>query len=84
MRVYRERVSPVRVLTPSARIYRRDVYSPVRVITSPARIVSVRVRPSVLSREFDRIDRKYRHPLSADAVDDYLNSPYTSVSTAVY
>jgi hypothetical protein len=82
MRVYRERVSPVRVITPSARIYRRDAYSPVRVITSPARVVSIRVKPSVLSREFDRIERKYRSsPLgSYDATDDYLNSPYTSVS----
>jgi hypothetical protein len=81
MRVYRERVSPVRVITPSARIYRRDAYSPVRVITSPSRVMSVRVRPSVLSREFDRIENKHRRsPIGFDALDDYLNSPYTSVS----
>jgi hypothetical protein len=80
MRVYRERVSPVRVITPSARIYRRDAYSPVRVVTSPSRVVSIRVRPSVLSREFDRIERKHRSsPIGFDALDDYLNSPYTSV-----
>ena len=80
MRVYRERVSPVRVITPSARIYRRDAYSPVRVITSPSRVVSVRVRPSVLSREFDRIERKHRmSPIGFDATDEWLNSPYTSV-----
>ncbi|KAL7022803.1 hypothetical protein ACKWTF_012390 [Chironomus riparius] len=79
MRVYRERVSPVRVITPSARIYRRDAYSPVRVITSPSRVVSVRVRPSVLSREFDRIERKHRmSPIGFDATDEWLNSPYTS------
>lgn len=81
MRVYRERVSPVRVITPSARIYRRDAYSPVRVITSPARVVSIRVRPSVLSREFDRIERKHRSsPIGFDATEDYLNSSYSSVS----
>lgn len=81
MRVYRERVSPVRVITPSARIYRRDAYSPVRVIQSPSRVVSIRVRPSVLSREFDRIEHKHRRsPIGFDAIDDYLNSPYTSVS----
>lgn len=81
MRVYRERVSPVRVITPSARIYRRDAYSPVRVITSPARVCSIRVRPSVLSREFDRIERKHRSsPLGFEATEEFLNSPYTSVS----
>lgn len=85
MRVYRERVSPVRVITPSARIYRRDAYSPVRVITSPSRVVSVRVRPSVLSREFDRIERKHRmSPIGFDATDEWLNSPYTSVCFFIY
>lgn len=79
-RVYRERVSPMRVLTPSARIYRRDVSSPVRVVTSPARIVSIRVRPSVLSREFDRIDRKYRSsPIGVNDTEEYLNSAYSMV-----
>jgi hypothetical protein len=80
MRVYREKVSPVRVITPSARIYRRDAYSPVRVITSPSRMVSIRVRPSVLSREFERIEKKHRQsPIGFDATEEWLNSPYTSV-----
>lgn len=81
MRVYRERVSPVRIITPSARIYRRDAYSPVSIISNPARVSSVRVRPSVLSREFDRIERKHRSgPFGFEALEEYLNSPYTSVS----
>jgi hypothetical protein len=41
--------------------------------------MSVRVRPSVLSREFDRIEHKHRRsPIGFDATEDYLNSPYTS------
>lgn len=79
-RVYRERFSPVRVITPSARIYRRDVNSPVRIITSPARIVNIRVRPSTLSKEFDRIDRKYRSsPIGVNDTEEYLNSAYALV-----
>lgn len=80
-RIYRDRTSPIRVITPSARIFRRDVSSPVRVITSPARIVSIRVRPSVLSREFDRIEHKYRSsPIGFMATNGYLNSPYSTVN----
>lgn len=79
-RIYRERASPIRIITPSARLYRRDVNSPVRVVTSPARIVSVRVRPSVLSREFDRIERKYRSsPIGINDTEEYLNSAYSMV-----
>ena len=79
-RIYRDRSSPVRMLTSSSHIYRRDVSSPVRVITSPARIVSIRVRPSVLSREYGRIEHKYR-PSTArtNATEDYLNSSYSVV-----
>jgi hypothetical protein len=77
-RVYRE-LSPIRYVTPPTRIYRRDVSSPVRVISSPSRIVSIRVRPSVLSREFDRIDRKYRSsPIGVNDTEHYLNSSYAS------
>lgn len=83
-RIYRERSSPMRVLTPSSRIYRRDINSPTRVVTSPARIVSIRVRPSVLSREFDRIDRKYRSsPIGVNDTEEYLNSAYSMVSFCV-
>lgn len=71
-RVYRERVSPVRIITPSARIYRRDVTSPVKLIQSPARVMSIRVRPSTLSREFDRIERKFRGSPVRD-IDSYVN-----------
>lgn len=79
-RVYRERYSPVRIITPSARIYRRDVNSPVRLITSPGRIVNIRVRPSTLSKEFDRIDRKYRSsPIGVNDTEEYLNSAYSLV-----
>lgn len=78
--MYRESVSPIRYVTPPARIYRRDVTSPVRIITSPSRIVSIRVRPSVLSREFDRIERKYRSsPIGVNDTEHYLNSSYASV-----
>lgn len=79
-RIYRERSSPVRVLTSTSHIYRRDVSSPVRVITSPARIVSIRVRPSILSREYGRIEHKYR-PSTArtNATEGYLNSSYSVV-----
>jgi hypothetical protein len=82
-RVYRERVSPMRVITPSARIYRRDVTSPVKVIQSPARVMSIRVRPSTLSREFDRIDRKYRGSPVRE-LDGYLNSSYSTVNCLFY
>lgn len=79
-RIYRERVSPIRILTPSSRsIYRRDVNSHLRVVT-PARIASVRLRPSVLSREFDRIERKYRSsPVGINDTEEYLNSAYSLV-----
>lgn len=80
-RIYRERASPVRIITPSARIYRRDVNSPVRLVTGPSRIVNIRVRPSVLSREFDRIDRKYRSsPIGVNDTEEYLNSSYSMVT----
>lgn len=79
-RVYRERYSPVRVFTPSSHIYRRDVNSPVRIVTSPARIVNIRVRPSVISREFDRIERKYRSsPIGINDTEELLNSSYSLV-----
>ena len=79
-RVYRERASPVRLVTSTARLYRRDVNSPARIITSPARIVNIRVRPSVLSREFDRIERKYRSsPVGINDTEEYLNSSYALV-----
>lgn len=79
-RVYRERMSPVRIITPSARIYRRDVNSPVRLVTSPGRIVNIRLRPSTLSKEFDRIDRKYRSsPVGVNDTEHYLNSAYALV-----
>jgi hypothetical protein len=73
-RVYRD-LSPIRYVTPPPRIYRRDDVSPARVFTSPSRMVSIRVKPSVLSREFDRIDRKYRvSPIGFSATDNYLNT----------
>lgn len=81
-RVYRTRevVSPVRMLTTTTRTYRRDVTSPARVITSPARIVTVRMRPSVLTREYGRIENKYRvSPVRFNATESYLNSPYALV-----
>jgi hypothetical protein len=76
-RVYRERVSPMRIITPSARVYRRDVTSPVKVIQSPARVMSIRVRPSTLSREFDRIERKFRGSPVRD-IDNYVNNSYAN------
>jgi hypothetical protein len=82
-RVYRERVSPMRVITPSARIYRRDVTSPVKIVQSPARVMSIRVRPSTLSREFDRIERKYRGSPIRE-LDGYLNSSYSTVICFCY
>jgi hypothetical protein len=69
----------VRLVTSPARYYRRDAYSPVRVISTPTQVVSNRVRPSILTREFDRIDRKFRaRSLEYDATDEWLNSPYSS------
>jgi hypothetical protein len=69
---------PLPVITSS---YRRDFVSPVRVVTSPPRIVTVRVRPSVLSGEYSRIQRRYRpSPVEFDATEEYLNSPYSLVS----
>lgn len=79
-RVYRERLSPVRIITPSARIFRRDVNSPVRIITSPARVVSIRTRPASLTREFDRIARKYRSsPIGVNDTEEFLNTTYAMV-----
>lgn len=80
-RVYRERISPMRIITPSARVYRRDVTSPVKVIQSPARVMSIRVRPSTLSREFDRIERKFRgSPDRETAISSYRKNAYVSVN----
>lgn len=79
-RVYRDHYSPIRFSSPPPRVYQRDVVSPVRIFSSPSRIVNVRVKPSALSREFDRIDRKYRFsPVGPSFTDDYLNSTYATV-----
>lgn len=55
--------SPVRVISSPIRTVVRAVRSPVRVISSPARVVAIRssyLRPSIVNKEFDRIERKYR------------------------
>uniref|UniRef100_A0A1Q3FV37 Uncharacterized protein n=1 Tax=Culex tarsalis TaxID=7177 RepID=A0A1Q3FV37_CULTA len=71
--------SPVRVISSPVRTVVRAVRSPVRVITSPARIVTVRpsyLRPSILNKEFDRIERKYRASSAvSSALEQYYNSP---------
>lgn len=77
--VYRDRFSPVRTITSTTRVYRRDVNSPVRIITSPSRIMNIRVRPSTLSREFDRIERKYRAQSVFEGTSAHLNSEYSLV-----
>jgi hypothetical protein len=76
--VYRDTYSPTRTeTTTTTRIYRRDVNSPVRVITSPARIMNYSVRPSVLAKEFDRIDRRYRAKSVFDERTHDLKSEYS-------
>ncbi|KAL9693114.1 hypothetical protein quinque_012399 [Culex quinquefasciatus] len=70
--------SPVRVISSPVRTVVRAVRSPVRVITSPARIVTVRssyLRPSIVNKEFDRIERKYRASPVSSALEQYYNSP---------
>lgn len=82
-RIYRTReVSPPTQLI--TRTFRRDVLSPMRVVTSPSRYVSLRVRPSILSAEYGRIQRRLRpSPVEFDATDDYLNSSHALVSFPV-
>uniref|UniRef100_A0AAG5CY36 Uncharacterized protein n=1 Tax=Anopheles atroparvus TaxID=41427 RepID=A0AAG5CY36_ANOAO len=76
--------SPVRVIHSPVRMYGspvrtvRAVRSPARVIVSPARIVTIRspyLRPSIINKEFDRIERKYRaSPEFEDEKRDIRNS----------
>jgi len=65
-------VTPLRVITSPSR-YTRS-YSTSRVIASPTRTFSVRVRPSVLHREYKRIENKYRTNPHYSATENYLNS----------
>uniref|UniRef100_A0AAG5CWV7 Uncharacterized protein n=1 Tax=Anopheles atroparvus TaxID=41427 RepID=A0AAG5CWV7_ANOAO len=76
--------SPVRVIHSPVRMYGspvrtvRAVRSPARVIVSPARIVTIRspyLRPSIINKEFDRIERKYRASPVSSALEQYYNSP---------
>ncbi|KFB44142.1 hypothetical protein ZHAS_00011979 [Anopheles sinensis] len=76
--------SPVRVVHSPVRVYGtpvrtvRAVRSPARVIVSPARIVTIRspyLRPSIINKEFDRIERKYRASPVSSALEQYYNSP---------
>lgn len=69
-------VTPTRFIrasvTPS-RFIRASV-TPTRVITSPVRVINFRTRPSVLAREFKRIEsRALTHP-HYYATESYLNS----------
>ncbi|XP_055589403.1 uncharacterized protein CG45076-like isoform X10 [Uranotaenia lowii] len=70
--------SPVRVISSPIRTVVRAVRSPVRIISSPARIVTIRpsyLRPSIVNKEFDRIERKYRASPVSSALEDYYSSP---------
>lgn len=70
--------SPIRVISSPVRTVVRAVRSPVRVISSPARVVTIRssyLRPSILNKEFDRIERKYRSSPVSSALEQYYNSP---------
>lgn len=70
--------SPVRVVTSPVRTVVRAVRSPIRVISSPSRVVTVRssyLRPSIINKEFDRIERKYRASPVSSALEQYYNSP---------
>lgn len=58
--------SPIRVI--------RSIRSPVRVITSPARTMTIRVRPSVINREYSRIENKIRSCPAYLPTESYLNS----------
>lgn len=70
-RYIRSSVTPLRVI--------RSSVTPTRVITSPIRVV-VRSRPSVLNREFKRIEsRTLTHP-HYYATESYLNSSEARVS----
>ncbi|EGK96901.1 AGAP013481-PA [Anopheles gambiae str. PEST] len=69
--------SPVRVLGSPMRTV-RAIRSPARVIVSPARVVTIRspyLRPSIINKEFDRIERKYRASPVSSALEQYYNSP---------
>uniref|UniRef100_U5EPP6 Uncharacterized protein n=1 Tax=Corethrella appendiculata TaxID=1370023 RepID=U5EPP6_9DIPT len=74
-------ISPVRITGSPVRIINtpiRVVRSPARIITSPARIVTVRssyLRPSILNKEFDRIEHKYRSSPVSSYTEQYLQSP---------
>ncbi|EAT45983.1 AAEL002776-PA [Aedes aegypti] len=70
--------SPIRVISSPIRTVVRAVRSPVRVISSPARVVTIRssyLRPSIVNKEFDRIERKYRASPVSSAIEQYYNSP---------
>jgi len=64
-------VTGTRITTTPSRVYRA---TPTRVITSPIRLISVRVRPSVLNREYKRIENKVRTHPHYYATEHYLNS----------
>uniref|UniRef100_A0A182NA93 Uncharacterized protein n=1 Tax=Anopheles dirus TaxID=7168 RepID=A0A182NA93_9DIPT len=76
--------SPVRVISSPVRVFGspvrtvRAIRSPARVIVSPARVVTIRssyLRPSIINKEFDRIERKYRaSPEFEDEKRDIRNS----------
>lgn len=70
--------SPVRVISSPIRTVVRAVRSPVRIISSPARVVTIRpsyLRPSIVNKEFDRIERKYRASPVSSALEQYYNTP---------
>lgn len=45
--------------------------------------MSIRVRPSTLSREFDRIERKFRGSPVRD-IDSYVNNSYANVINCLF
>lgn len=63
--------SPIRVI--------RSIHSPVRVITSPARTMTIRVRPSIINRELNRIENKIRLSPAYLPTESYLNSDSCTV-----
>lgn len=69
------RSSPVRIIRTPVRV----ITSPVRVVTSPCRVVSVRTRPSIINREYQRIENRARTHPHYYATEHYLNSSDSKV-----
>jgi len=81
-RVY---TSPIRIIRQSSPMTTRYLraspvrdYSPERDYESPVRVM--RLRPSILNREFDRIEHKNRQHFAYRPTDEYLSSPSYIVS----